>query len=674
MASGPKKTTKANRFARLGFKLSFGYIFLAILISVAFSISVYISFSQQTLLDERDKLGTMTSIAALTVDSQKVASLAQQPDKANPDLEPVVKTLLSINATNPDIASVYLMTTDKTGQIIFLADSAADDPAQPGQSYDDPSDLLRQNIASLSETMVENESYTDEWGTWISGYAPVLKKDGSLAAVIAIDISYSSVLAKQRHLALICLIIALGTLPLAIFIGMLMARSITRPVTLLAATADQISEKDLPQLKDAIHAMADGRLGWQVKMDARPVELKTRDEIGELGEHFNRIIELLHSTGAAYGKMNQNLVDLISQLQGGAGQMNDASTQLVDISQTSDRVTTKINAGMEHLSSGVASQVKAANEMLVIVDNLERDIHEVSKGAQQQATAVEKAVGLTNQISGAIEEIARQAAQSAQGSRESARVAQQGMEIVDHTIRGMDTIAEHVNASTEKVREMGKRSAQIGVIVETIDEIASQTNLLALNAAIEAVRAGEHGSGFAVVAEEVRKLAEKSSSAAGEITTLIRDITQSVTEAVDVMEAGSKEAQTGVQLAHQAGVALKSILSAVETEQVTTEAVGKAAVRVNQSVNEMVTATDTVNEVVDQNITVTRQMTDTAGKVMAAFHSIVEISEQTERLTGEVVESTHTMAAQTELTGLSAQSLETLAKELSQAANQFVVA
>jgi methyl-accepting chemotaxis protein len=565
------------------------------------------------------------------------------------------------------------MTKDQTGQIIFLVDGAVSDGADPGSTYDAPSDLLKQNITSMKGAVVESTPYTDQWGTWISGYAPVFQKDGSLAAVLGIDINYRNVLEKQRMLALLCLIISVVTLPLAILIGLFMARAIAGPVALLAATADQISQVDLLQLKDAISAMAGGRLGLPVQVVTRPVHLKTGGEIGELGEHFNHIIELLQSIGAAYEKMNQNLAGLIGQLQDGAGQMNGASDQLVDISHVNGQVTTHITTDIEHLSSGVALQVRAANEMLGIVDHLEHDIHAVSAGAHQQASAVEKAVSLTNQISGAVEGIAGQAGKSAQGSREAARVAQQGVQTVDCTIRGMDTIAERVNLSAQKVREMGQRSNQIGVIVETIDEIASQTNLLALNAAIEAARAGEHGRGFAVVAEEVRKLAEKSSSAAGEITTLIKAITQSVGEAVNAMEAGSEDVQTGVQQAHQAGAALKSILSAIETVNQATEQVGATAAQVNQSVNEMVNAIDMVNNVVDENIAVTDQMTTTAGQVTAAFHTIAEISEQTERLTDEVVESTFTMTTQTEKTHQSAQSLATLAKDLSQAANKFVV-
>ena len=128
----------------------------------------------------------------------------------------------------------------------------------------------------------------------------------------------------------------------------------------------------------------------------------------------------------------------------------------------------------------------------------------------------------------------------------------------------MNRIAEVVRKSAETVQALGKSSDQIGEIVQVIDDIADQTNLLALNAAIEAARAGEQGRGFAVVADEVRKLAERTTKATKEIATMIKQIQKDTSGAVESMEEGTKEVEVGKQLAEKAGKSLQEIIHGAE--------------------------------------------------------------------------------------------------------------
>jgi methyl-accepting chemotaxis protein len=143
-------------------------------------------------------------------------------------------------------------------------------------------------------------------------------------------------------------------------------------------------------------------------------------------------------------------------------------------------------------------------------------------------------------------------------------IAKEGGKVVSQTIEGMNRVAEVVKKSAETVQALGKSSDQIGEIVQVIDDIADQTNLLALNAAIEAARAGEQGRGFAVVADEVRKLAERTTKATKEIAAMIKQIQKDTEGAVISMKLGTEEVERGKSLADKAGQSLNQIISSAD--------------------------------------------------------------------------------------------------------------
>lgn len=231
--------------------------------------------------------------------------------------------------------------------------------------------------------------------------------------------------------------------------------------------------------------------------------------------------------------------------------------EIGELSENANKMVDDINNALSQVLATTKMVTSSANE-------LSKDSAQIVDGAKSQSDKSTDVATAMEEMSATVVEIAKNSGEAANASKEARDMAVKGGDVVKKTLDGMGRIASSVERSANTIKVLEKSSAQIGEIVKVIDDIADQTNLLALNAAIEAARAGEQGRGFAVVADEVRKLAEKTSKATKEIADMIKAIQVDTKNAVSAMDEGTKEGKAGVSLANEAGAALDKIVETVK--------------------------------------------------------------------------------------------------------------
>jgi len=316
-------------------------------------------------------------------------------------------------------------------------------------------------------------------------------------------------------------VISLVTALIGFLIASLFQRVITRPIEELENAAGRLAVGDM-ELK---------------------IAYRSRDEIGRLAKNLVDLRDYMRDLSKAAGQIAAN--DLTVKVT--------PRSEKDVLSQAFADMVASLSEMIHKLRSTAGEVVTAANEIAASSE-------EMSAGAQNQADKVQQVTAAIQEMAATIVEATRHTTDATTASRNASDTATSGGEIVGKTITGMGEIADLVRESSESIGRLAESAEKIDQIVNVIEDIADQTNLLALNAAIEAARAGEQGRGFAVVADEVRKLAERTARATGEIKQVISDVQRKTGDAVEAMETGIRSVDKGRELADKAGNSLQGIL------------------------------------------------------------------------------------------------------------------
>lgn len=411
----------------------------------------------------------------------------------------------------------------------------------------------------------------------------------------------------QNKLYLALLI--LGGIGIGLCLGIFVSRRITRGIAGISERMESLQNICIANLAEGASQLADGNLNLNIKTGTRPLEIKSKDEIGILSGNINQIIAHTQKTISSVEKAVETIKDAVSEserlekaasegdlsVRGNAEKFSGSYRDLVSglnatleavvrpIRESSlvltklgnrdltarmteeykgDYLTVKktINKLADNFSDTISEVMEAVQATASASTQISSSSEEMAAGAQEQSTQTSEVASAVEEMTKTILETSQNASVAAKSAQDAGNSAKAGGKVVQETVEGMNRISDVVSSAAETIKELGKNSEQIGAIIQVIDDIADQTNLLALNAAIEAARAGEQGRGFAVVADEVRKLAERTTKATKEIAGMIKHIQENTEGAVISIQNGTVEVEKGKELASKAGQSLSEII------------------------------------------------------------------------------------------------------------------
>lgn len=336
----------------------------------------------------------------------------------------------------------------------------------------------------------------------------------------------------------------------------------------------------------------------------------------------------LQDLAIALNRLIFGMREFLSQLRDNAGNLGAAGSGLSSTASTALAVIEGAAVAQGQLDEGIQEQSRIVEQATTKVLALTDAIATIAAAAEEQTRSLDETALAVSNMATSIEEVTAQVDSLSSISTETSRTAERGGSAIGTIVDGIQTIRTTISDLGNDIAQLGSNSEQIGDIVKVIDRIAEQTNLLALNAAIEAARAGEHGRGFAVVASEIRKLADGSVSATKEIASHINSTQSVIAEVVEAMERLTARVEESAGSTSSASGALQEIVSAVLTSNQQISEISSVTRAMSANSYQVIRSIEEITKSVALNLNATLAMTGQSDDVNKAFSDISSISQQ----------------------------------------------
>jgi len=528
-----------------------------------------------------------------------------------------------------DKAIGYAMVTDREGKVLFHSDGAS-----VGKVLKD-----KATLAALASNRMLNQ----QADAFYDLSFPLLNAEGKMAGSFRVGIRKDAINSQLFALLFwavgvssLCFILSLALVYVAI------SKFITRPIMVMEKTADRIASGDL----------------------TAAIEVRGKDEVASLGEAIN---------GMAF-----NLKDMLSKIGGITGSVSNAtkniassSQAILSIADVQKKEVEETTLAMEEMDGSVSKVVMSANslsesaehtssaimQMSVSIEKIAENANVFSETAHDTASSIEEMVSSIKQIATSIENLSASSEEIASSVDEvnattrdiehragdsvtlaekvMANASERGMTAANAAIEGMENIKKSVVALSDVINMLGKRTIDIGKILNVIDDVADQTNLLALNAAILASRAGEHGRGFSIVADEIKSLAERASVSTNEIASLITSVQDVTKSSIRMASDGIQTVEKGFLLVKDMNEALREIVESSKASTEMARAIQRATAEESQVIKQI---TDAIGGMTEQTENISRAIQEQSKGskfIIEATERVKELSRQVKTATGE---------------------------------------